>query len=378
MSAIPSSAPVTTAPVKGLILLPAARFFVRRVTLVAGQDVVAQVELALETIGPFTPGQLYYGYCLSRDGTQALVFAAYRRNFPAADTATWSTASAVLPEFAVWLSQTATVPAGIWLHEHGQMLTAIVWDGAGELPAGVLSREAAVGSIAGLRDDLLREAGIRFGVAAQSPRTFQGNVAAIAQGKEGLTLKVAQQSTLLSPAQLRAMDVRDKTELAGQLGRHKRDRALWLAFASAVVGLAACVVAESGLQVSNLFAARQRHRLESNAAAVRQIEEADQLAARMENFARQSLRPFEMLVVLNGARPASLEFVRASTLGPRQMELEAQTANAADPQDYEKALKGDAGVEKVELRDLRTSGGKTTFMVAVTFKSGFGGPGGTR
>ena len=145
-----------------------------------------------------------------------------------------------------------------------------------------------------------------------------------------------------------------------------------------MAGLAACLVAESGLQVSNLFAARQRHGLEGNAAAVRQIEEADQLAARMENFARQSLRPFEMLVVLNGARPASLEFIRAATIGPRQIDLEAQTANAADPQDYEKALKGDAGVEKVELRDLRTSGGKTTFMVAVTFKPGFGGPGVTR
>ena len=378
MSAIPSSAPAAPVQVKGLILLSAARFFVRRVPLVAGQDVVAQVELSLETIGPFTPGQLYYGYCLSGDGNQALVFAAYRRNFSAADTAAWSTASAVLPEFAVWLGQATAVPAGVWLHEQGQTITALIWDGAGELPAGVLTREAPGDSMVALREELLREAGNRFGVAAQASRTFQGAVTASALGKEGLTLKGAQQSTLLSLAQMRAMDVRDKTELAGQLGRHKRDRALWLAFASAVAGLAACLVAESGLLVSNVLAARQRHGLEANAAAVRQIEEADQLAGRMENFARQSLRPLEMLVVLDGTRPASVEFVQASTRGPRQMELEAQTANAADPQEYEKALKGHAGVEKVELHDLRTSGGKTTFLVTVTFKPGFAGPGGTR
>jgi hypothetical protein len=207
---------------------------------------------------------------------------------------------------------------------------------------------------------------------------LQGEVAATALGKDGLGLKVAQESALLGPVQLRTMDVRDKAELAGQHGRNKRDRALWLAFATAVAGLAACVAVEAGLQISNLLAARQRHGLEANAGAVRQIEEASQLAARMENLAGQSLRPFEMLVLLTEAKPAALEFVRASTGGPRQMEIEAQTANAIDPQEYEKSLNRLTGVEKVELRDLRTSGGKTTFLVAVTFKPGFAGQGGAR
>ena len=378
MPASPPSAPDTSTRVKGIVLLSAARFFVRRIPLVAGQDVAVQVELALETIGPFTPGQLYYGYCPSRDGTQALVFAAYRRNFSATDTATWAAASAVLPDLAVWLNQPAPVAAGVWLHEHGTAVTAVVWDGAGDLPAGVLSREAPTGAVEAVRDDLLREAGNRFGVAAQATRTFSGGVATTSQGKEGLGLKVAQQSALLGPAQLRMMDVRDKAELAGQLGRSKRDRALWLAFASAVAGLAACVAVEAGLQISNLLATQQRHGLEANAGAVRQIEEASQLAAKMESLAGQSLRPFEMLVLLAGAKPASLDFVRASTGGPRQMELEAQSASATDPQDYEKALNRLPGVEKVELRDLRTTGGKTTFLVAVTFKPGFAGQGGAR
>jgi hypothetical protein len=284
----------------------------------------------------------------------------------------------VLPDFAVWLDQPAPVPSGVWLHEQGHTVTAIVWDGAGDLPAALLSRESPGGSVEAVRADLLREVGTRFGVTAPAARTFQGEVAATAHGKEGLALKVAQQTALLGPARLRTMDVRDKAELAGQLGRHKRDRALWLAFASAVAGLAACIVVEAGLQVSNLLAGRQRRALEANAGAVRQIEEASQLAARMENLAGQSLRPFEMLVLLAGAKPASLDFVRASTGGPRQMELEAQSANATDPQDYEKALNRLPGVEKVELRDLRTSGGKTSFLVAVTFKPGFAGSGGAR
>ncbi len=59
-------------------------------------------------------------------------------------------------------------------------------------------------------------------------------------------------------------------------------------------------------------------------------------------------------------------------------EVEAQTGNAADPQAYEQALASIAAVEKVELRDLRTSGGRTTFLVAITFKPGFAAQGGAR
>jgi hypothetical protein len=360
------------------VLLPADKFFVRRIPLVAGQDTVAQVELALESIGPFAPGQLYYGYCSSRDGAQALVFAAYRRNFSSAATVAWATAHAVLPEFVVWLGQTTPVPAGVWLLEHHDTITAIVWDGANELPTGLISREAIPNSVEAVRQDLLREVGSRFGVPTDAPRTLAGAVVAGALTKEGLALSIGQQSTVLIPAQLRAMDVRDKAELHAQLGRGKRDRILWHAFAAIVVGLAACALVEIGLQISHQLVARQRRQLEANAATVRQIEQANEMALRMEDLAGQSLRPFEMLAVLNNVRPASLEFVRASTGGPRQMEIEAQSGNAADPQDYEKALRRIAGVEKVELRDFRTSAGKTTFLVAVTFKPGFAGQGGAR
>ncbi len=376
MSASPSPASATPARPTGIVLLPASKFFVRQIPLVAGQDAVAQVELALETIGPFNPGQLYYGYCPSRDGTRALVFAAYRRNFSATDTADWAMARAVLPEFAVWLGRPAPIPAGVWLHENNHTLTAIVWDGADELPVGLVAREATADSIETVRHDLLEEVRGRFGGGAEADRTFDGAVVAGTLRKEGLGLHLGEQSALLSPAQLRTMDVRDKAELDAQVGRGKRDRILWLAFAATVVGLAACVVVEIGWQISNQLVARQRRGLEANAAAVRQIEQGNQLALRMEGLAGQSLRPFEMLAVLNGARPASLEFVRASTGGPRQMEIEAQSGNAADPQDYEKALTRTAGIEKVELRDFRTSGGKTTFLVAVTFKPGFAGQGG--
>jgi hypothetical protein len=375
----PKSSPVRPAAAGArVVLLPATKFFVRRIPLVAGQDPGAQVGLALEGIGPFVPGQLFYGYCPSADGAQALIFAAYRRNFPAADTGDWNEADAVLPAFAVWLGQEAPARPAVWLHEQAGDVTALFWDGRSPLPAGVIARETGDRPAEAVREELLGEARSRLGAASADSKVFQGAPSVGALGKEGLALMLADRSAVLTPALLRAMDVRDKAELAGQIGRRQRDNRLWLVFAATAAALALCIAGELGLMLSNGLLARKRASLEAAAPAVRRVEQANQLVMRMEQLAGQSLRPFEMLSLLNAARPASLEFVRASTSGPRQMEIEAQSGNAADSQAYEQALGKIPEVEKAEVRDIRVSGGRTTFLVAVTFKPGFAGQGGAR
>lgn len=380
MPAPATSASPSAAAGHRVILLPATKFFVRRIPLVAGQDPDTQVGLALEAIGPFAPGQLYYGHCPSADGSQALVFAAYRRNFSPTETGLWTAADTVLPDFAVWLGQAAPNVPAVWLHEQGESVTAIFWDGEGSLPSGVIAREAGDRPVEAVRDELLQEARSRLGATTADPKVFRGAAAAGALTKEGLTLTLGDRSTALSTARLRAMDVRDKTELAGQIGRRHRDRRLWFVFAGAAAVLAACVVVELGLVVSRSVLARQRARIEAAAPAVQQIKLANDLVVRMEQLAGQSLRPLEMLALLNAVRlkaPTSLEFVRASTAGPRRMEIEAQSGNATDPQTFEQALQRTPEIEKVELRDFRTSNGRTTFLVAVDFKPGFAGAGGT-
>lgn len=375
----PASIPAPASrPSPGVVLLPAGKFFVRRIALVAGQDVASQAALTLETIGPFAPAQLYHGCLAAPDGTEALVFAAYRRNFSTDETAAWADAEAVLPVFAFWAGQPAPTAAEVWLHEHEGSLAAIYWDGRGKVPAGVLARESAGQPVATLGEELVQEARRRLDGAAVKVRTFPGVPEAGPLTKQGLGLTLGGQTTSFTPVQLGVADVRDKAELATQSQRRTRDRRLWQVFAAAVIALGICVAAEGGLAVSRFLLGRQRARLEAVADKVRQIEQANQLVVRMEQLAGQSLRPLEMLALLNAVRPATLEFVRAATISPRQMEIEAQSGNAADPQAYQQALAGAVGIEQVELRELRTSGGRTTFLVAVTFKPGFAGPGGVR
>ncbi len=376
----PSGPPPVPASRGGTVLLPATKFFVRRIPLVAGQDAAAQAELALETIGPFAPGQLFHGHCPSADGTQALVFAAYRKNFTADDTARWNDADAVLPGFVVLARQAAPASPEVWLHESGGSVAAILWDGAGPVPAGVLAREIGERAAGAVGDELANEARQRLGAPTASVKNFQGDPVAAPLEKEGLALTLRDRKAAFTPAELRAMDVRDKADLAAQTGRRTRDRRLWFAFAAAAALLAACVVGEVGLQISRAVLGSQRAKLQAGDDAVQRLRQASDVVTRLEQLAGQSLRPFEMIALINAARPATLEFLRASTssTNPRQLEIEAQTGNAADPQAYEQALGRVAEVEKVELRDLRTSGGRTTFLVAVTFKPGFAGPGGAR
>src|SRR5882762_7956229 len=125
------SSPVTSPSARPgtIVLAPGEKFFVRRVPLAPEGDAGMQVGLALEGLSPFPAGQLYYGFRTDAARTQALVFAAYRRGFSVEEAAGWADATAVLPDFSVWLAGATTPAASVCLHEQGGRLTAIAWDG---------------------------------------------------------------------------------------------------------------------------------------------------------------------------------------------------------------------------------------------------------
>jgi hypothetical protein len=358
------------------VLLPGEKFFVRRIQLTPGQNAALQVELALETFGPFSPGQIFHGFCASRDGTQALLFAAYRKNFTAEEIASWATADVVLPEFALWLAQATPPAAGSWLYEDDDGLQLIAWDG-GELPAGLFFRKTDYTASEIAAGELLDEASKRLGVPTGSPRRLGGNFVIEKWSKEGLSLKLdkpGQTMTALLPvAMARSMDVRDKAELASLSQQQKRTLWLWRAFVGIAAGMILCVVAEIGLQVAGKFLDRQQEALKANAGNVQKIEQANTLAARMEKMAGQRFKLIGMLAALNDARPKtnSLIFTRLTINSATQIEVEAQTNNASDPAEYEKALRKSPEIAKFELRKQELRNGMTTFQFLVEFKPGF-------
>jgi hypothetical protein len=118
--------------------------------------------------------------------------------------------------------------------------------------------------------------------------------------------------------------------------------------------------------------------VQAHAAEVRKIELAQTVSTRIGELGQRRLRPFEMLALANQSRPASIQFERAATAGLDTLEIEARTGNAADVGQYEAALRASPDVSALELRDLRSREGLTSFGLTITFKADSLRPEGTR
>ena len=365
-----------------VILLPTDRFFVRLVPLAPDAGAAAQVELALEGCSPFPLAQLYYGYLPAPAGTSALVFAAYRKRFTAEETQAWRDAEAVWPAFLALLGGVPAQPT-IRLQVEPLRLTAVAWNGIDPLPVAVLAREVA-GTAEDQRATLLGELRSRANIPAAIIQEFTGPVrvsSARGSGRVHLELSAAAGSgginTVLDAGGAQWLDVRDKEFLDGRRATARRDRWLWRALQTCAGGLAAALALEALLLGGNLALQRQRETVRQHAAEVRKIETAQTLGARIEELSVRRLMPFEMLAVVNQARPASIQFLRTTTADFYSLEIEAQTGNAADAGQYEAALRARPELASVETRDLRSRDGITSFVLTVTFKpeSLHGGPG---
>ncbi len=368
----------TTSRNQPVILLAGDRFFVRRIGLAANAPIGPQVELALETLAPFPLEQLYYGYLVDYTRRHALVYAAYRRSFTTEEQATWETARAVLPEFVLWGIAPRRSRAGTGsLRATDQVIEAVAWDEASELPTLILTRQVSPETTRRVEAELLHEFKRRSGLADDQINAFQGHVSSLGINKTGLQLNIGEAHQANVPlTALGQVDIRDKTLLATQQAQDRRSNLFWRSFAALAAGLAVCLLVEIGLLGGRALLASQRSKLDANASAVQEIESAQVLAIKLQKMTDQQLRPFEMLAAVNRPRPASVEFLRVSTNGPSQLSIEAQTSEAGDLRTYEEALKSVPGIEKIELRDPRMRAGRTSFQLEVTFKPNWYQPGG--
>lgn len=360
----PAAAPRAALPVR---LLPGERFFVRRIPLVPDSPVPAQVELALEAMSPFALEHLYHGHVVDAERRHALVYAAYRRNFSAEETAAWDEAETILPAFLLWAVARPRPGRSALLFATAAELMGVAWDEASTLPAVVLCRAADDPALELLRTELAR----RSGVPAEEIGERRGEVTVAPAEKSGLELAGGNVSGILDEASADTADVRDKQVLIAQRRAAARTRNTWRLFATVVTLLVVCLVGELGLAGGKYLLRRRRAVLDARAPEVARIESAQNLAARMEKMSSEQLRPFEMLAAINQPRPASVDFLRVSTNGPLKLVIEAQTANAADLRNYETALRQVDGVQDVELRDPRMREGRTSFTIEVAFKSGW-------
>jgi hypothetical protein len=135
----------------------------------------------------------------------------------------------------------------------------------------------------------------------------------------------------------------------------------------ALMGLAAVVDVGGG--VFGFMARKSKAQVTAQVEPVRQTETAQALANRIAELSEKRLMPFEMMALINPARPDDVVFQRAVTRGLLKIEVEAQASNAEDVGRYTNALKATPGVAKVAARDIRARDGVTSFILDVEFKA---------
>lgn len=350
-----------------IVLVPGDRFFLREVALDPAAPAAAQVEIALEESSPFPLAQMYHGFVRSGDGTRALAYAAYRRRFTPEESAEWPDAARVLPDF---LAVFGPPPSGatVVVQPHPGGLAGAAWDGKSDLPAAVLVQavaEPTEAQIASLAAELHR----RGNLANATVRRLSGAPGAGATADGGVAFRAGGEETFrLLPAAAEAADVRDKSFLTSRHREERRQRGWWVALlAVAALGVLAASV-EIAAGVMGMRNRRNQETVAQQADEVARIETAETVAKRVEDLTARPERPFEWLAATGAVRPRSVQFLRAASHSNRTLEIEAQTADAADAGTYEAALRQLPQVESVETRELRAREGLTTFIVAVKFK----------
>ena len=125
---------------------------------------------------------------------------------------------------------------------------------------------------------------------------------------------------------------------------------------------------EAGLFAAGLKLQSVQGTVQQQSAEVRKIETAQALTTKIGEMTRSRLKPFEMIALVNQNRPASIQFVRATTTGTFSLEVEAQTNSAPDVGQFEAVLRATPEFAGVEVRDLRSREGVTSFTLTITFK----------
>lgn len=365
MSALSNYLP-SAPPPPPLLLARGDVFFTRRVPLVADTPTGDQIVLALEGMAPFPPDQLYYGHLPSSDRSSALVFAAFRRRFSAEETEEWSSAALVSAEFMALLVARPSGD-GATLHLGDKRVTAIAWKQGEDLPTSVAVRSGGPE----LGEALVQEVLARGGLPAYAEiLRLEGALAVRSVGESGFESWLGDQRLGEFPANWSGTaDIRDPDFLVDRRRAQVRDLWLWRGLLASAAFLLLAALLHLGAGIAGVLTTQREAKVVAQQPEVDQIDAAQTLANRIGELSEKRLMPFEMLALINPARPDSIIFQRLATNGLLGLTVEAQAANASDVGTYANALKTQPGLSEVITRDISTRDGQTTFVLALKFNA---------
>ncbi len=353
------------APPRLAALLPDGRFFVRLVPVDPEGDEAStaeQVNLALETLAPFPIAQLYHGHYWQPGSPRALVYAVYRKRFPAEETAAWGEAEIVVPAFVSLLTDPA--PAGSTrVLTSPDAVTVFHWGDDTFVPTQAIVHPFAPDTDdAGrttARDQVLRSLGADPGTVEDWDYPVLHRVS-----DNGEVTFLSGERPLVIPADLAAaLDVRDADEIAYRRGIQRRDIWLWRGCAALVTLVLLCTVAEGALFYGKSQQQKAANLILNDKQEVATLTATEQSTLRAEQIFKRRLPVLELVnfVAQAGRRAGSFQFTRVIAQLTKdnlpQLTLTANTGSLQESNNLLTALKNLPECKTVEFTTQPSMGG---------------------
>ncbi|MDG1242155.1 MAG: hypothetical protein P8R37_08165 [Opitutae bacterium] len=377
-----SSSPTESVPAEQVLVLPGHLFFIETIDLpvdLEEAEIPDFIELSLETIAPFPVEQLNWGYLYSADAPTILVYATHRDRLKNAGYTELQGYTWVLPDFATLTGACFPNETLVEL-ESTNNLSLLLFDKGTSIPRIVLVAPVTDGDANQALKDL-KASPSNLPKSASILRIRTGGIELSEQGEATFHLELADASrstlasdawTTLAPteAQLWQADVRSanfkETERsARRLGTLLMRITAWAALFALVL-----VSIEILLLASQAWLSTLDKQIESQRTAVLTIEDKQALMIKLEQVAKNELRPIAILEAANNIRlkiKLGIEYDSVVVEGENNITIEGKATSINALNSYTESLKQSGYFELITAPESITRAGKTTFTVTLAY-----------
>ena len=336
-----------------LCLLPGHLFFIEGFKLPDGlsaEEIPSFAELSLEALAPFPIEHLNWGYLCDFEKQRLLYFAAHQDRLKQAGFKDLESYTRVLPDFLAF--HAINPKAGRHIFQSPISCAEVVYDEPPGIPELIITQPS-----------IKPEDQAKFELLSAKTDEEQNVYFEIRTPHQDIA-----QSAPLDPETLWAADLRPMAFKNSERRSRKLSTYFLEGFKYAACFAALLLVTEALLLTCNLWLNNRESKIESQSAAVAQIQEKQALSVKLQRVFENQLRPVAMLETLNIIRPyQSIHFTETSTEENNRVTLEgeANTVNALN--DYIEKLKASGQFEILTPPKTFTRSGKTSFTLQLSY-----------
>ena len=354
-------------------------FFCRRVEIpgdVKSDELDSFLQLQLESLSPFPLEHLQFGFVIDASRHCAFLYAAYRRSFEHSVASSWEEQEAVIPEFSVGLLAGGLDDETPLLIEGGSSFTYLEFDSLSELPRyfqSIPKRDKDINEGVERSDLESVSAQLKAERSVESIRVWKAS-SQIAIDKKVLKLRAKEEDRHIvvevDRNSMWRMDLRDSETVERVQMEERRNYLIW----RIAIGMAAMI----GLLIAGEFVwfaekgylGLRRGWNEEQAPLVEEIVSQKTTINELLSFRESDLIPFDMLVAIEPFRTDSVVFTKVETNGPNSLIVLANATSNGQANQFKARLERFVKIEAVELQNIQSRPGGTTFTALLNFKIG--------